>query len=127
MSDSLTISGQASTKALCWNRAGDFKQVLKKCLVMILLSAQIDAPLLLFFPAVLLFICSLSLFVILFLSLFTFQWNYGFICFPCPPINLSSLRVEIMGCTLHSLMPQDNVLMKRKYQSLSQIEVALLA
>lgn len=87
-----------------------------------------DAPLLLFFPAVFVLICSLSLFVILFFSLFTLQWNCGLVCSPCPPINLSSLRVEIMGRTLHSLMPQDDVLMKRKSQALSiQTEVALLA
>jgi len=116
-------------KVPCWNRAGDFKQVfdrLKNDNVMLLLSSsQIDAPLLLLFPAVLL----LSyIFVILFLSLSTLQLNCGFICSPCPPINLSSLRVEIMGRTLHSLMPRDDVLMKRRSQSLSiQIEVALPA
>ncbi len=115
-------------KVPCWNRAGDFKQVfdrLKNDNVMLLLSSQIDAPLLLLFPAVLL----LSyIFVILFLSLSTLQLNCGFVCSPCPPINLSSLRVEIMGRTLHSLMPRDDVLMKRRSQSLSiQIELALPA
>ncbi len=92
---------------------------------MLLSSSQIDAPLLLLFPAVLL----LSyIFVILFLSLSTLQLNCGFVCSPCPPINLSFLRVEIMGRTLHSLMPRDDVLMKRRSQSLSiQIELALPA